>query len=94
MMVLRQKLGDAKTKSLVARAVYMINVGSNDYLGPLSENSNVIASYSPEKYVDLVIGNITTWIKVCKTYLFSIQISKYSYICYNEFDVSNCFCNV
>ncbi|KAI9119693.1 hypothetical protein K1719_009082 [Acacia pycnantha] len=31
--VLRQEQGDAETKSLVARAVYFISIGSNDYLG-------------------------------------------------------------
>ncbi|XP_028752109.1 GDSL esterase/lipase 1-like [Neltuma alba] len=61
--VLRQKLQDAETKSLLARAVYLISIGSNDYLGPLMENSSVIASYSPEKYVDMVLGNLTTVIK-------------------------------
>ncbi|KAK4269025.1 hypothetical protein QN277_022234 [Acacia crassicarpa] len=61
--VLRQERGDAETKSLVAGAVYLISIGSNDYLGPLSQNSSIISSYSPEKYVDMVIGNLTTVIK-------------------------------
>ncbi|KAF7843660.1 GDSL esterase/lipase 5 [Senna tora] len=55
---LKQKLGDAEAKSLVARAVYLIHIGSNDYLA-LAQNSTLITSYSPQKYVDLVIGNLT-----------------------------------
>ncbi|KAK7258444.1 hypothetical protein RIF29_24021 [Crotalaria pallida] len=57
--VLRQELGDAETKTLLAKAVYLINIGSNDYFVPLTENS----SSTHEKYVDMVVGNLTNVIK-------------------------------
>ncbi|KAK4269023.1 hypothetical protein QN277_022232 [Acacia crassicarpa] len=60
---LRQKLEDEETKSLLARAVYLINIGPNDYFGTLTGNSNVIASKSPENFVDMVIGNLTDVVK-------------------------------
>ncbi|XP_028752108.1 GDSL esterase/lipase 1-like [Neltuma alba] len=61
--VLRQKLEHEETKSLLARAVYLIYVGPNDYFGSLTENSSVVASNSPENFVDMVIGNLTTVVK-------------------------------
>lgn len=63
---LRQKLGDEETTSLLARAVYLINIGSNDYSVYLSEK------YTQQKYVHMVVGNLTTVIQVCKTYFTSI----------------------
>ncbi|KEH18898.1 putative SGNH hydrolase-type esterase domain-containing protein [Medicago truncatula] len=54
---LRQKLGDAETTTLLAKAVYLINIGSNDYF---SENSSL---YTHEKYVSMVVGNLTDVIK-------------------------------
>lgn len=67
--VQRKKLGDAETTTLLANAVYLINIGTNDYsVFLLSENN-----YTREKYVDMVVGNLTTVIKVCvrlyKSYL-------------------------
>ncbi|XP_073226947.1 GDSL lipase-like isoform X2 [Cicer arietinum] len=54
---LRQKLGDEETTSLLARAVYLINIGSNDYSVYLSEK------YTQQKYVHMVVGNLTTVIQ-------------------------------
>jgi len=56
--VLRQKLGDEETTTLLAKAVYLINIGGNDYF---AENSSL---YTHEKYVSMVVGNLTTVIKV------------------------------
>ena len=76
--VLRQEVGDADTKILLERAVFFISIGSNDYLSLLSENS----SYTPEKYVGMVIGNLTTFIKVCKKKkrLWNAQYSELSFV--------------
>jgi len=54
--VLRQKLGDAEITTLLAKAVYLINIGSNDYF---SENSSLCTH---EKYLSVVVGDV---IKVC-----------------------------
>ncbi|KAL4277615.1 hypothetical protein S245_072251 [Arachis hypogaea] len=59
--VLKKKLGDTEAKTLLAKAVYLINIGSNDYLVPLSKNSTSASSY--EKYVGMVVGNISNVIK-------------------------------
>ncbi|TKY61147.1 GDSL esterase/lipase 1 [Spatholobus suberectus] len=61
--VLRQELGDVETRTLLAKAVYLINIGSNDYIISLSENSSVFTSHTVEKYVDMVVGNLTTVMK-------------------------------
>nr|XP_048329677.1 GDSL esterase/lipase 1-like isoform X3 [Ziziphus jujuba var. spinosa] len=60
---LRKKLGDAEAESLLSRAVYLFTVGGNDYMFPFEINSAVLRSYSPEQFVGLVIGNITTIVK-------------------------------
>ncbi|TQE09731.1 hypothetical protein C1H46_004688 [Malus baccata] len=60
---LRQELGHDEATTLLSRAVYLFAFGSNDYIVPFEKNSSVIRSYSPEKYVGLVIGNITSAIK-------------------------------
>ena len=56
---LRKKLGDAEAKALLSRAVYLFNVGSNDYVFPFSINSSVLRSYTHKEFVGQVIGNIT-----------------------------------
>ncbi|KAG4394266.1 hypothetical protein GLYMA_03G263900v4 [Glycine max] len=58
--VLRQELGVAETTTLLAKAVYLINIGSNDYEVYLTEKSSV---FTPEKYVDMVVGSLTAVIK-------------------------------
>jgi hypothetical protein len=61
-----EKLGHAKAKAFLGRAVYLINIGGNDYLVPFNSNSTVLQSISREEYVDMVIGNLTIVIKVIK----------------------------
>ncbi|QCE13401.1 zeta-carotene desaturase [Vigna unguiculata] len=58
--VLRQEVGDAETTILLAKAVYLINIGSNDYEVYLTQKSSVI---TPDKYVNMVVGNLSTVIK-------------------------------
>ena len=61
---LRTKLGHEETKKLLARAVYLISIGSNDYFVLATSNSSALQTYSPEGYVDIVISNLTSVIKV------------------------------
>ncbi|KAG7997302.1 hypothetical protein I3843_01G205100 [Carya illinoinensis] len=61
--LLKKEIGEAKAKTLVSRAVYITAIGSNDYVSAYFANSSVFQSYSPEEYVDMVIGNLTTVIK-------------------------------
>lgn len=69
---LRQKLGEKEVKELLFKAVYLISIGNNDYLFPFTSNSSVLQSYSREEYVNMVIGNLTTVIKVIKISTYTI----------------------
>jgi hypothetical protein len=62
----RKKLSDAETKTFLGRAVYLISIGSNDYAIPFTKNSSLLQSISQQELVDMVIGNLTTVIKVRK----------------------------
>ncbi|KAF5466290.1 hypothetical protein F2P56_016231 [Juglans regia] len=61
--LLKKEIGEAEAKTLVSRAVYMTSIGGNDYAAPYTANSSLFQSYSPEEYVDMVIGNLTTVIE-------------------------------
>ena len=63
-MLLRTRLGHEEAKTLLARAVCLISIGSNDYFALSTSNSSALQTYSPEEYVDIVIGNLTSVIKV------------------------------
>ncbi|CAA0293389.1 unnamed protein product [Arabidopsis thaliana] len=54
---LRSELGDAETKRVFSRAVYLFHIGANDYFYPFSANSSTFQSNSKEKFVDFVIGS-------------------------------------
>jgi hypothetical protein len=62
--LLKRKIGEAQAKKLLSKAIYLFSIGSNDYLAPFTTNSSVLQSYSHEEYADMVIGNLTTVIKV------------------------------
>lgn len=62
--MLKDKLGDAETKRIISRAVYLIQIGPNDYFYPFSINASHFESNSKDKFVDYVIGNTTTVIEV------------------------------
>ncbi|XP_059458021.1 GDSL esterase/lipase 1-like isoform X1 [Corylus avellana] len=61
--VLKRTLGEAQTKKLLSRAVYLFSIGTNDYAAPFSTNSSLLRFSTHEEYVDMVIGNFTTVIK-------------------------------
>lgn len=62
---LKKKVGDVEAKALISRAVFLFNVGANDYLTYyLLPNSTGILRLHPTQFVDVVIGNITTVIQV------------------------------
>ncbi|KAI9119691.1 hypothetical protein K1719_009080 [Acacia pycnantha] len=59
---LRKKLGDVEGRALVSRAVYLMNIGSNDYIFAFATNSSLIKLHH-EQFVRMVIGNLTAAIK-------------------------------
>lgn len=56
---LRKEMGSEKAKRIIKDGVYLISIGSNDYLFPLLFNSTLFRSLSKD-YVEMVIGNITS----------------------------------
>ena len=62
--LLRQKLSDAEAKAFFSKAVYLINIGANNYISLFTTNSSVLQSFSKEEYVGMVVGNLTDTIKV------------------------------
>ena len=64
---LRSNLGNRRAERVVSNAVYLFCIGSNDYSTD-STNSSIFKSSTPEGYVAMVVGNITTVFKVKQTY--------------------------
>lgn len=62
----REQLGHGKTKELLSKSVYLFSVGSNDYGSLLDPNSGSLLPVDHQQFVDIVIGNLTNVIKVCK----------------------------
>ncbi|PRQ20461.1 putative SGNH hydrolase-type esterase domain-containing protein [Rosa chinensis] len=59
---LRHRLGEVEAHTLLSQAVYLIAIGSNDYVAFIT-NSSSFESRSHEEYVGMVTGNITNVIK-------------------------------
>ncbi|CAI9108823.1 OLC1v1008517C3 [Oldenlandia corymbosa var. corymbosa] len=53
---LKAKLGERESDKVLANAVFLLSIGGNDYLRP----SPLFASFPPDQYVSMVIGNITS----------------------------------
>ncbi|KFK34783.1 hypothetical protein AALP_AA5G193200 [Arabis alpina] len=61
---LKSELGDAEVKRVFSRAVYLFHIGGNDLFYPFFEKRNsTFQSNSKEKFVDFVIGNMTSVIE-------------------------------
>lgn len=61
---LKRKLGKAEGGLILSKAVYLFSIGTNDYMSLFVTNSSFLKSHSKSQYVELVIGNLTTSIKV------------------------------
>ncbi|TQE08706.1 hypothetical protein C1H46_005690 [Malus baccata] len=59
----RHKLGDVEAKVTLSRGVYLFNIGTNDYISPFLTNSPMLKSYSRSRYVEMVVGNLTSVIQ-------------------------------
>ncbi|KAH6793300.1 GDSL-motif lipase 5 [Perilla frutescens var. hirtella] len=61
---LRQKIGHDEAAKISSSAVYLLSIGSNDYMSPFLLNSTtLLASYPHSKYVHMVLGNLSTVVK-------------------------------
>ncbi|XP_024026697.1 GDSL esterase/lipase 3 [Morus notabilis] len=56
---IRSKLGVREAKELISSAVYLFNVGGNDYLSPFTFNSSLYDKCSKKEYVGMVLGKLT-----------------------------------
>lgn len=63
---LRNKLGNVEAEATLSKAVYLFSIGVNDYMSLFLTNSTVLYSYTKSQYVEMVIGNFTSAIKVSK----------------------------
>ncbi|XAR49844.1 hypothetical protein NMG60_11004001, partial [Bertholletia excelsa] len=55
--MLEQKLGQEEAQEMLSRAVYLFNVGTNDYTSPFA--TDALRFYSKEEFVGMVVGNLT-----------------------------------
>ncbi|XP_022980654.1 GDSL esterase/lipase 1-like [Cucurbita maxima] len=60
--ILRKQLGRTGVNTILSKGVYLIWIGTNDY-SVYASDSKLFSSYSLEKYVDLVIGNLSSVIE-------------------------------
>lgn len=68
---LRDKLGDEEANALLAAAVFLLNIGSNDYFAPFQVNSSFFESRNVQReYVNRVVGNLTSVIQVNDIYFY------------------------
>nr|GMC84538.1 GDSL esterase/lipase 1-like [Ipomoea batatas] len=56
---LKKEVGNEGSKQLLSNAVYMFNIGSNDYSNYVL-NSTLLNAYTQNQYVDMVVGNMST----------------------------------
>lgn len=62
-----KKFGAKKSKQLLSNAVYIFSAGNNDYF-------EFPVTYSKEEYVKMVVGNLTSVLKVLiRLYIQSIS---------------------
>lgn len=61
---LRSALGEAETKRIFSRAVYLFNIGGNDLFYALFQTSSLVNLNAKQKLVDLIIGNTTSVVEV------------------------------
>ncbi|KAJ0987471.1 hypothetical protein J5N97_005827 [Dioscorea zingiberensis] len=56
---LQEELGETESKRLISQAVYLISIGTNDYLHGYTFNPNMQETFSTEEYVGMVTGNLS-----------------------------------
>lgn len=61
---LSEKTGSVAAKQFFAEAVYLLSIGSNDYMGGYLANPAMQQMYPPEQYVAMVVGNFTEAVAV------------------------------
>ncbi|TXG61708.1 hypothetical protein EZV62_013071 [Acer yangbiense] len=59
-----EKLGEAEAEKVISEAVYLISIGSNDYMGGYLGNPKMQETYNYQTYIGMVIGNLTQTIQV------------------------------
>lgn len=55
---------EKELRNKISSAVYLFSIGTNDYMTLFLTNSTAWESFPRHQYVDMVIGNLTTLVKV------------------------------
>ncbi|WCJ42862.1 GDSL lipase [Euphorbia peplus] len=56
---LKKQLGDEEAKKMIEEAVYLLSIGSNDYMVNYLSNPQTRQTYDPNTYVSMVVSNFT-----------------------------------
>lgn len=64
--ILKQQVGKSEANRILHKAVYLFNIGENDYTTLLQENISKLPLSPSDKitYIKQVLGNLTIHIKV------------------------------
>ncbi|KMT04758.1 hypothetical protein BVRB_7g169370 [Beta vulgaris subsp. vulgaris] len=59
---LKQQVGESEANKLLSKAVYLFNIGGNDYFSLFEGNVDELplSTYKKRAYMDLILGNLTT----------------------------------
>lgn len=73
---LKQSLGESHTRRLLSKAVYLFNIGQYDYVTFFRNNIGMypLSSSTKSQYINLILGNLSTHIKVSTMVLFFLII--------------------
>lgn len=74
----RRRFGKEESKKRISRAVYLVAIGTNDYLSPYLTNQS--QSISMSQHVDIVIGNLTTFLHVSSSLSSSYKLFFFAFI--------------
>ena len=67
---LAQELGNASVETMLNKALYIVVLGSNDYINNYMLTGSVARSmFTPDEYADLLVLTYGKHIEVCLTYM-------------------------
>lgn len=77
---LKQQVGESEANKLLSKAVYLFNIGGNDYFSLFEGNVDELplSTYKKRAYMDLILGNLTThlYVRITEPY-FNFSIFSY-----------------
>lgn len=70
--LLQKKVGETESKQILSNAVYIFSTVSNDMFAPLFANSSF--PYSDTEYLQMIMGNLTSVLKVILIFSISFDL--------------------